>query len=147
MFLFFLFDDALLLHQNIGDYLANKSDAYLPPNFSLQPRHFELTALAIAGMLLLVVLAWAYFRGPHEFRTVSNDLLLFIVALVFFGLFVDLATAIKLGSAVVWGLVIIEDAGELVVGSLILWYVFLLAIRNGKPEMFLHDLLRKPHTP
>jgi hypothetical protein len=147
MFLFFLLDDALLLHQNIGDYLANKFDTYLPPNLSLQPRHFELTVLAIAGMLLLIVVAWAYFHGPREFRAISNDLLLFIVAYVFFGLVVDLATAVKLGSAVVLGLVIVEDAGELVVDSLILWYVFLLAIHNGKPDGFLHDLLYKPHTP
>jgi len=28
--------------------------------------------------------------------------------------------------------------------SLIVWYVFLLAIRNGKPDLFLLDTLRKP---
>jgi hypothetical protein len=143
MFLFFLLDDALLLHQHIGDYLANKSGAYLPRNLSLQPRHFQLTVLAMAGMLLLVVVAWAYFRGPREFRTISNDLLLFIVTLVFFGLIVDLASAIKPGSAIMGGLVIVEDAGEQVVDSLIVWYVYLLALHKRRPDMFLLDRLRK----
>jgi hypothetical protein len=147
MFLFFLLDDALLLHQNIGDYLANKFDSFLPLNLGLQPRHFELTVLAVVGMLLLVVVAWAYFHGTHEFRRISNDLLLFIVALVLFGLVVDLATAIKLGSAIVWGLVIVEDAGELVVDSLILWYVFRLAIHHGNTNVYLFDFLLRPKIP
>jgi hypothetical protein len=145
MFLFFLLDDALLLHQNIGDYLANKFDAYLPPDPGLPPRYFELAVLAILGMLCLVAVAWAYLHGSGEFRKVSNDLLLFIAALVFFGLIVDLATAIKLRSAVVLGLVIVEDAGELVVDSLIVWYVFILAIRSGKPEIPLLDRLRRAY--
>jgi hypothetical protein len=146
MFLFFLFDDALLLHQKIGDSIANKLDTYFLPGLSLQPRFLELAVLAVAGMVLLLVVAWAYFRGSPVFRKVSNDMLLFIIAFVFFGLIVDLATVIKLGSIVMFGLVIIEDGGELVIDSLIVWYVFLLAIRNGKPDIFLHDLLRKPHT-
>lgn len=139
-FVFFLLDDALLLHQNIGDWIANNFDAYLPPDLGLPARYFELAVLATAGMLLLVVVAWAYLHGPGEFGKVSNDLLLFIAALVFFGLIVDLATAIKLGSIVMFGLVIVEDGGELVIDSLIVWYVFLLVIRNGNPNLFLHDL-------
>lgn len=143
-FVFFLLDDALLLHQIVGDQIAYNFGTYLPPDLSLPSRFFELAVLAIAGMLLLVVVAWAYLHGPGEFRKVSNDLLLFIAALVFFGIIVDLATAIKLGSAAVLGLVIVEDAGELVVDSLIVWYVFLLVIRKGNPDLFLLDLLRKP---
>lgn len=145
-FVFFLLDDASLLHQKIGDWIANNFDTYLPPDLDMPSRYFELGVLAIAGMLLLVVVAWAYLHGPGEFRKVSNDLLLLIAALVFFGIIVDLATAIKLGSTVVLGLVIVEDAGELATYSVILWYVFVLAIHNGKSDLFLHDLLGRPQT-
>jgi hypothetical protein len=48
---------------------------------------------------------------------------LFLVALVFFGLIVDVAEAIKLGPTIIFGLRFFEDAGELVIHSLILWYV------------------------
>lgn len=140
-FVFLLLDDALLLHQTVGDRIAYNFGTYLPPDLGLPSRFFELAVLAIAGLLLLVVVAWTFLHGPGEFRKVSNDLLLFIAALVFFGLIVDLATAIKLGSAAVLGLVIVEDAGELVIDSLIVWYVFLLAIHNGRGDLFLHDLL------
>jgi hypothetical protein len=144
VFTFFLVDDAFLIHQNIGDHISNSLGAYLPLSLSLQSRLFELVALAVAGFILLVILSWAYFRNPQMFRKVSKDMVLFIVALVLFGVIVDLAAAIDLGPAVMFGLDIVEDGGEMVVFSLIIWYVFLLAIRKGKPDIFIHDLLRNP---
>jgi hypothetical protein len=144
VFTFFLFDDALLLHQKIGDHVAGIYDARPLYNLSLPPRYFELTTLAIMGFILLAIVAWAYLHSPLVFRKVSIDMLLFIAALVFFGLIVDLAEAARLGPGVILTLQIIEDGGEIVVDSLILWYVFLLALRNGKPDMFLHDLIRQP---
>jgi len=54
-FTFFLVDDAFLIHQNIGDHIANSLGADLPHSLSLQPRLFELAVLAIAGFLLLII--------------------------------------------------------------------------------------------
>jgi hypothetical protein len=96
------------------------------------------------GMLLLAICAWAYLRGSHTYKKISNDMLLFIVVLVFFGVFIDMVhSSIKPGPVVSLGFGIAEDGGEMVVVSLILWYVFLLAVRNGDSDLFLHDLLRK----
>ena len=144
VFTYLLFDEALTMHQSIGRHIATGFDAYLPHNLSLRPRHFELAVLAIAGTFLLAIVAWAYLRSPHTFRKISNDMFLFIVAFAFFGLFTDLAAAIKLGPVVEFASDFVEDGGEMAVVSLILWYVFLLAIRNGKPDWFLFDLLCKP---
>jgi hypothetical protein len=130
----------LLIHQRIGDSL----EIYLPYHLRLAPRLLQLLVLAIAGSILLVILTWAYFRNQQTFRKISKDLLLFMAALFFFGLIVDLAATIKLGSGIAFALHIIEDGGEMVVFSLIIWYVFLLAIHKGKPDRFLHDLLSKP---
>lgn len=69
---------------------------------------------------------------------------LFLVALVFFGLIVDVAEAIKLGPTIIFGLRFFEDAGELVIHGLILWYVFVLAIYGGKSDLFLYDFLGRP---
>lgn len=143
VFTFFLIDDALLLHQKIGDHVAEIYNARPLYNLNLPPRYFELTVLGIIGIILLAIVAWAYLHSPLVFRKVSIDMLLFIAALVFFGLIVDLAEAARLGPGVILTFQIIEDGGEIVVDSLILWYVFLLAIRNGKPDMFLHDLIRQ----
>ena len=102
--------------------------------------------MAVAGLFLLAIITWAYFHSPPTFREISNDLLLFIMALVFFGLIADVAVALKLAPTIVAGLEIVEDSGESVVYSLILWDVFLLAIRNGESDSFLHDLVCKPLT-
>ena len=144
VFTYFLFDDALLIHQNVGSHVADIFDVHLPYNLNLPPRYFELSVLAFAGIILLAIVAWTYFHSSRTFRKISIDMLLFIAALVFFGLIVDLAEAAKLEPAAIFGLGFVEDGGELVVDSLILWYVFLLAIRNGKPDYFLHDLSYQP---
>ncbi len=138
-----LFDEALQIHQTIGDHLANSLTAYLPHNFSAQPRLFQLAVLAVAAMLLFAIVAWAYWRGPYAFKKVSIDMLLFIAAWGVFGVATDLAAAFNPGPLVQIGSDIVEDGGEMVVVSLSLWYVFLLAIRKGKPDLFLRDLLGK----
>jgi hypothetical protein len=133
------------MHHILGSRIAGNFGAYLSRYFSLQPRHFgEWAILAIAGTLLSAIVAWAYLRGPRIFREVSNDMLLLVATLVFFGVFIDAAAAIRLGPVVKFGLAVVEDGGEMVVVSLILWYAFLLAIRNGNPGLFLHDFLSKP---
>ena len=143
VFTCFLIDDALEIHQNIGDMIADTVNGHLLQNFSLAPRFFELAFLAVVGLFLLVIIAWAYFHGPPTFRKLSNDMLLFFVALVFFGLIVDVAVALKLAPTIIVSLEIVEDGGESVVYSLILWDIFLLAIRNGKSDFFLHELIRE----
>ncbi len=147
VFTYYLFDDALQIHQSIGSYIANNFDSYVSQYLTLQPRHFgEWVVLAMAGTFLSAIVAWAYFRSPYPFKRISNDMLLLVIALVFFGVFIDLAAAVKLGPVVKFSLGTVEDGGEMVVVSLILWYVFLLAIRGGNSDFFLHDLLRKPLT-
>jgi hypothetical protein len=142
VFTYFLCDDALQIHETIGGYIAKSVDFHPPLNLSLQD-FGELAVSATMGMLLLAICAWAYLRGSHTYKKISNDMLLFIVVLVFFGVFIDMVhSSIKPGPVVSLGFGIAEDGGEMVVVSLILWYVFLLAIRNGDSDLFLHDLLR-----
>ena len=141
-----LLDEALQIHQNIGSHIANGLGASSTNSLGLRPRHLELAVLATAGTFLLAVVAWAYLHGPDAFRKISKDMSLLLAVWAFFGVFTDLAAAAKLGPAVEFASDFVEDGGELAIVSLILWYVFLLAIRNGKPEVFLHDLLCRPLT-
>lgn len=138
----FVLDDALHLHQRLGARIAEAVDTYLSPSLHFQPRSFQLALLAFAGILIMGTVACAYVKGAREFRKMSNDIFLFLAALGFFGLIVDVATVLKL--QVLVGLGIVEDGGEMVVVSLILWYVFRLAMNNGKPASYLVDLLRAP---
>lgn len=142
VFTVMLIDDAFLIHQKVGLQVANRLDTILPAGLNLPPRLFEFIVLAAIGFILLLIVAWAYFYNTSTFRKIAHDLLIFILALFFFGVIVDLAAALNLGHGVIMGFVILEDAGEMVVLSLILWYVFLLTIRKGKPDYFLLDPLR-----
>lgn len=140
LFSLLLLDDTLLIHQTLGDRISLKSTT-LFQNLSISPRMFQLAFLAFAGFGLLAVVAMVYFRSPVDFRKITNDLALFFVALIFFGLIADFAAVLNLGAAVILGMVIIEDAGEMVIFSIIIWYLFGAALQNGKPDHFLLDPL------
>jgi hypothetical protein len=146
IFSFFLFDDAFFIHQNLGAYLANNSFTLFPGNLPSQSRIYELVVLAISGILLSSILFRVYLRSTPIFRKISHDMLMFIMALIFFGLMIDIASIFNPLPAIRISLEIIEDAGEMVVFSLIIWYVFLLAIREGKPNLFLHELISTKRT-
>ena len=143
VFIFILIDDAFLLHQKIGFQVAEDLYPFLPATLRLPPRFFEIAVLAVVGFIVMAIVAWTYFHSSRIFRKISQDLLIFILALVFFGAIVDLVAALSFGHEVIMGFVIIEDGGEMVVLSLILWYIFLLAMRNGNPDLFLLDSLVK----
>jgi hypothetical protein len=143
VFTYFLFDDCLRIHELFGQYIANSFNFNPPLHFRPQDLG-ELAASGLAGAFLSVNLVSSYIYGSHAFRKVSVDILILVIALAFFGVFVDVAKhAFNLGRVVSFGLGIVEDGGEMVVVSLILWYANLLAICKGNPDLFLHDLIRK----
>lgn len=146
VYTYFLFDDSLRIHELFGGYIA-KSFNFNPP-LDFRPQDFgELATSVIAGTFLSAVVVWSYLHGSHTFKKISIDMLLFVMALAFFGVFFDISKhAFQIGRVVSFGLGIGEDGGELVVVSLTLWYVFLLSIRNGDSDLFLHDLIRKHLT-
>ncbi|HWM30026.1 MAG TPA: hypothetical protein VNQ14_16305 [Woeseiaceae bacterium] len=141
VFTYFLFDDALQLHENFGELVATSIDFRPPFNLATDDVG-ELAVSAIVGTFLLAALAWAWLRGSSTFRNVSKDLAILVLLLVFFGIAADMVHAASaVGGIVSAGLGLVEDAGELVVGSVILWYLFSLAMRGGKPDLFLHEVL------
>jgi len=132
LFLYLLLDDALSIHESVGLHVATSLD--FSPAFGLRARDFgELVVTAIAAALLLAPLAVLYLRGSVAFRLVSKYLFLLLVALAFFGIFVDmLHVALQQGWKVSFLLGALEDGGEMVVMSVMAAYVFLLYHRNGR---------------
>jgi hypothetical protein len=144
VFGYFLFDDALQIHERVGELIAGHLNFAPPFNLRLVDVG-ELIVSATAGGILLLVLAWAYLRGPDTFKKVTRDILLLVLALAFFGVGVDMAHS---AMRVVWVLdlllVMIEDGGEMIVVSLMVWYVFLLSLRKGKAPSYLWDIMIMP---
>lgn len=146
VFIYFICDDALSIHEIVGKYLAGQLTFTPPLGLRLQDIG-ELAVTATAGTILLPIVVLAYFRGTEAFKKMSRDMLLLILALVFFGVFVDmLHISIQLGWKVSFILGVIEDGGEMLVGSLILWYVFRLSVCDENTTSYLFDFVRAALT-
>jgi hypothetical protein len=141
VFLYFLLDDSLQIHEKFGEALADHLNLTAP--FNLRPQDIgELIVIALAGSFLLLVLVLSYWRGSPAFRRTTKDMVLLVLVLAVVGIGADMAQVAYPGEGIVdLILVIIEDGGELVVVSFMLWYFFLLTLRKGRPPAYLWDAL------
>lgn len=147
LFAYFLADDALQIHERFGQVIAGNLDFIPPLNVRLQDIG-ELVVMGVAGIILFPLLALAYWRGSGQFRKVSLDIVVFLANLIFFGVAVDLMHEAVGAEGVLDHLVfrVIEEGGEMVVTSFIVWYGFLLHLRAGNPGWFLHERLLRLRT-
>ncbi len=132
VFTYFLADDGLQLHEKLGETFAK--DYQLKEIFGLRPQDLgELAITAMAGFVLFIALAWAYLKAGSSFRKMSHDMLLLIFALVILGVGVDmLHSAVHPGRIMDFIFIMVEDAGEMIIASVMVWYVFILALKNKK---------------
>ncbi len=89
----------------------------------------QLVVLAFLGLLFLVIVGAAYYLGDRRFKEVSRNLLIMLAVLVFCSVVVDVIHVIANVSAhearlLIDSLALLEEGGELVTVSVILWYVF-----------------------
>jgi hypothetical protein len=143
LFIYFLADDAFQLHENFGRNIARNLDFVPPMNIRLQDVG-ELIVTAVAAAILIPLLVLAFWRGSKLFRKVSADLVLLLGVLVFVGVGVDLVHEAVGAEGVLDHLIfrVLEEGGEMIVTSAILWYTFLLSLKNGDIGWFLHERLR-----
>ena len=131
LFLYLLIDDAFRLHETLGGYVA--TGLALSPAIGLRAKDFgELIVSMSAGIFFLGLIAVSYLRGSGAFRQASNHLFLLVLALAFFGVFVDmLHVAIDMGWKVSFVLGAVEDGGEMIIMTIIAWYALLISGRAG----------------
>ena len=121
LFFYFLADDSLQIHEQVGAYLAQTLD--LQPAFNLRAVDLgELLVTAVAGTVLFLAIASTYLSGDKEVRRFSNRLFPLMVLLAICGVIFDMVEIMFVWGRPLWDL--IEDGGELLAMSLILWYVF-----------------------
>ncbi len=137
VFLYFLVDDSLQIHERMGDLFLERV-AFTPPfNISMEDVG-ELTAFAIFGLPLLALLLWSYYRGSGTYKKISKDLLLLVFVYAFIVVVFDFVHAgFELSRSMdrVWALV--EEGGEMMVVSTMVWYLFRVAFHKGQPPLFL----------
>ena len=142
LFTYLLVDDSIHIHEEGGSFI--KQFFNFTPPFGLRLQDYgELVITATAGILLFLPLVWAYRKGSQIFRKISLDIGLLVLVLVFFGVVIDMMhQAIHLGNSVYFIIGFVEDGGEMLAVSLILWYIFILNVRGTNAGCYLCDFIR-----
>jgi hypothetical protein len=123
LFAYLLGDDALRLHEIGGLWLANLAD--LPAVLSLRPQDLgELAISSLIGLFLLTTLTLAYRLSDDDSRAFTRWLLLTLLALAIFGIGADMLQEMAGRPFLRQLLVVVEDGGEMVMISLMLWLVY-----------------------
>jgi hypothetical protein len=128
IFSYLLFDDIFMIHERLGFIFQDIA----PPIGNIHPAeiaqsgYLVLLAVFLFGISLLII--W---RTKGEPRLVSIYLTGFLAAAAFFGVFVDIVQGIVMDMFGISGIVkIVEDGGEMMIFSFIVWYVYRLAFET-----------------
>jgi hypothetical protein len=139
---YFLLDDSIGIHESVGAKIAASLN-FTPP-FSMRPLDLgELFVSAISASILLPVIGWSYFRGDHDFKRFSQDMVLLLAIMFLFGVFTDImAHLLLISEKMVIMIGFAEDAAEMLIASLLLWYVFQSSNQKKGNSIFLLDYFR-----
>ncbi|MCB9419709.1 MAG: hypothetical protein H6667_07890 [Ardenticatenaceae bacterium] len=128
IFGYLLIDDVVQIHERIGNTFQNR----LPPIASLQPSEVAqsgflvLLAFIMFGISLLVIRRT---QGNNHLASIHLTILLAVAA--FFGVLVDFVQGIVMNLFGISGVIkVVEDGGEMLIMSVILWYVYRLSFET-----------------
>ncbi|AFZ18051.1 hypothetical protein [Allocoleopsis franciscana] len=124
LFFYLLLDDSLTIHEILGAIISEKLD--LQAVFNLRALDFgELIVSAGVGLFFLFFLAIAYRFASRIPRETSKSLIIMFLVLAVFGIAVDMLHSM-LRFSLFWEplLAMLEDGGEMVVMSVIAWFVY-----------------------
>tara|TARA_Y100001934_G_C12110257_1_gene658147 strand:+ start:123 stop:818 length:696 start_codon:yes stop_codon:yes gene_type:complete len=132
LFIYLFVDDSFRVHERFGAYLVDNFG--FQSMFRLRAQDFgELSVSLFFGLLFLIFIGASYYFGDHLAKSVSRQLFILVMVLAFFGVLVDmLQIALPLGSLGKGVFVLIEDGGEMLTMSIIVWHVFNQRVNPGE---------------
>jgi hypothetical protein len=136
LFLYFLLDDMLQIHETFGRVIG----ANFEPMLGLRGVDFgELVVSAIAGSVIFSSIAIAFWKGNQFFRAFSLDMLFLVGVLVAFGVGLDILHSAVHSFFPTFSDILgtIEDGGEMVSMSLLVWYTFLHTAKESNDDLFI----------
>lgn len=137
LFFYILLDDALQIHELAGNWIAQT--LHYQPAMGLHPKDLgELSVSFICALVLAPPLLWFHKQGDPGYRLISIQLSILLLALVFFGIFIDMLHAIltATGKLADYAMELIEESGEMVVMSVIAQYVYWLVFESRHEQHF-----------
>lgn len=133
LFGYLLIDDLFEVHERLGARIAGHFG--LPPMFALRPQDFgELAVTASAAVLFSVLIGVGHYRADPATRSFSRSLLGLLVLLVCFGVVVDMIHVMIAHPVWTLALDIVEEGGEMIVMTVILWFVF-RSVHRPRPAL------------
>lgn len=124
IFVYVLLDDSLEVHETIGYYFGGwlKDHTNIIPVVAKESA--EISSFALFGIILFTPLLLAYTKTKNKhLKIATQDLLILLGGLLFFGIGIDfLNIFFETGHFLNGFLGLLEDAGEMVMMSLIAWY-------------------------
>ena len=125
LFLYLLIDDSFELHENLGLLFAETF--HFQDWLGLRAVDFgELLVSGLFGLLFLVALSLFFVLSDQITRRIALNMGIFFVLLAFFGVALDMVGVVIDRRAVVRIMAILEEGGEMLVMSLITWFVYRL---------------------
>lgn len=124
LFFYLLLDDSLTIHETLGEMASIRLG--FQSMLNLQAKDFgEVLVSVCVGLFFLFLLAIAYRFSNRIPRETSKYLIIMLFVLAAFGIAVDVVHSL-LRFSLLWEplLAMLEDAGEMVVMSVITWFVF-----------------------
>lgn len=136
LFIYLLLDDFLQLHEQVGDLFAALLDGQLPQRVATHSESIgEFIFLSLVGTSFMVLLLKSYFSSNNKLmKAASQDILLLFGLLVFFGVVVDLIHSLWPATFLKIALGVLEDGGEMLVMSALLWHVYQLKALPSQPK-------------
>lgn len=143
LFVLLLLDDALQFHETFGTWVANKFN--YKPLLGLRAQDLgELTYVAIFGSVLLFFIVYGYIKGDEKYRNRNIDLFILFALFLFFGIAMDMVDEfVEYNRYSHLILILIEDGGEMITLSLIVWYFFFLIFKTNNQNVYLFQFLFK----
>lgn len=123
LFLYFLIDDSFEFHERFGAFLADILN--FQPMLGLRAVDFgELAVTAFFGTLFLTSIAITHIGSDVSTKMVSKSIIIMVIVLAGFGVGLDMIEIIIEHSVINPILVIVEEGGEMLMMSVITWYVY-----------------------
>jgi len=124
IFLFILFDDSLKIHETFGAFFSSKFSTIDFWSFRAQDVG-EMIVFGGVGLLLALILVPGYLKTDREHKLRSHVLLVLVFFLAIFGVFLDVLISFFDWYELRMVFHLIEDGGEMIVMSIILWITFI----------------------
>lgn len=143
VFLYILIDDSFEIHELLG----NKLGEFITKNFEIGAGSTsgEILVFGAFGLSIFIPLFYFYYHSKNrDLKIMSQDLFMLFIAMLFFGIGIDLLHDFAETGTVTSGMLgLIEDGGEMLVMSVIVWYIWTMITYDN----FLHKLKKHKALP